>query len=216
MVEKEVGASIKCLDRGREFNSIEFDQFCRKNGIKRQLITSYTPQQNGVAERKNRMVTNLVRAMFTGKQVPKTFWPEAVKWAMYVLNRSPMVAVKDMNPEEAWSGRKPSVEHFHVFGCVAHVHVPDAKRTKLEDKNLRYVLLGVSSESKGYRLYDPIAERIVVSRDVTFEEGKQQEWESDSKRNQLDDLEWDDREESKQGEEIDQAHAKTEYGIELE
>lgn len=88
LVEKEVDESIKCLrtDRGGEFNSVEFDQYCKENGIKRQLTTDYTPQQNGVVERKNRTVMNLVRAMLAGKQVPKTFWPEAVNWAVYVLN----------------------------------------------------------------------------------------------------------------------------------
>ncbi|XP_073264776.1 uncharacterized protein [Populus alba] len=60
--------------------------------------------------------------------LPKTFWPEAVKWTFYVLNRCPTLAVKNITPQEAWSGVKPSVEHFRVFGCLAHVHVPAAKR----------------------------------------------------------------------------------------
>lgn len=121
LVEKETGQFIKCLrtDRGGEFNSEKFNEFCKENGIKRQLTTAYTPQQNGVAERKNRTVMNLVRSMLSDKKVPKTFWPEAVNWTMYVLNRCPTFAVRDMTPEEAWSGDKPSVEHFRVFGCVA-------------------------------------------------------------------------------------------------
>jgi len=61
-----------------------------------------------------------------------------------------------MTPEEAWSGEKPSVDYFRVFGCVRHVHIPDAKRNKLEDKSVSCVLFGVSSESKGYRMFDPI------------------------------------------------------------
>ena len=72
------------------------------------------------------------------------------------MNRSPTLAVKDMTPEEAWSGEKPSVDYFRVFGCVRHVHIPDAKRNKLEDKSVSCVLFGVSSESKGYRMFDPI------------------------------------------------------------
>ena len=118
---EETGQFIKCLrtDRGGEFNSEKFNEFCKENGIKRQLTTAYTPQQNGVAERKNRTVMNLVRSMLSDKKVPKTFWPEAVNWTMYVLNRCPTFAVRDMTPEEAWSGDKPSVEHFRVFGCVA-------------------------------------------------------------------------------------------------
>ena len=78
---------------------------------------------------------------------------------MYVLNRSPTVAVKNVTPEEAWSGVKPTIEHFRVFGCVAHVHVPNAKRTKLNNKSLECVLLGFSDESKGHKLYDPVSKR---------------------------------------------------------
>lgn len=75
-------------------------------GIKRQLTTAYTPQQNGVSERKNRTIMNMVRCLLAGRNVPKTFWPEAVKWATYVLNRNPTLSVKDVTPEEAWSDKK--------------------------------------------------------------------------------------------------------------
>lgn len=196
LVEKETGLFIKCLrtDRGGEFNSEEFNEFCKQNGIKRQLTTAYTPQQNGVAERKNRTVMNIVRSMLSEKKIPKNFWPEAVNWTMYVLNRCPTLAVKNITPEEAWSGVKPSVEHFRVFGCVGHVHVPDARRTKLENKSLSCVLLGVSEESKAYRLYDPISKKIVISRDVIFEEERQWDWDASYEEQLLMDLEWSDDE----------------------
>ena len=96
-----------------------------------------------------------------------------MNWTIYVLNRSPTVAVKNVTPEEAWSGVKPSMEHFRVFGCVAHVHVPDARRTKLDNKSSECVLLEFSEETKGYRLYDPMAKKVVTSRDVVFEEDRQ-------------------------------------------
>lgn len=137
LVENEASSSIKCLrtDRGGKFNSEEFNEFCKEHGIKRQLTAAYTPQQNGVAERKNRTVMNLVRSMLSEKKMPKFFWPEAVNWATYVLNKSPTLAVKNVTPQEAWSGIKPSVDHFRVFGCVSHVHIHDEKRTKLASKN---------------------------------------------------------------------------------
>jgi transposase InsO family protein len=101
MVEKETGLFVKCFhtDRGGEFNSNEFNDFCKQSGIKRQLTTAYTPQHNGVAERKNRTVMNMVRSMLSDKNIPKTFWPEAVNWTIYVLNRCPTLAVKDVTPE---------------------------------------------------------------------------------------------------------------------
>lgn len=72
-----------------------------------------------------------------------------MNWTIHVLNRSPTLAVKNMTPEEAWSGYKPSVNHFRVFGCISHVHVPDNKRVKLDDKSSKCILLEVSEESKG-------------------------------------------------------------------
>jgi len=88
----------------------------------------------------------MVRSMLATRNVPKVFWPEAVVWATHVLNRGPALPVKDMTPEEAWSGVKPSRQHFRVFGCIAYVHVPDSQRRKLDDKSTKCILLGLSGE----------------------------------------------------------------------
>ena len=158
-IEKEIDTSIRGLrtDRGGEFTSNEFFEFCATNGIYRQLIATYTPQQNGVAERKNRTIMNMVRSLLTSRQVPKTFWPEAVNWVIHILNRSPTLAIHNKTLKEAWSGTKPYVAHFRVFGCVSYAHVPDNKRTKLDSQSLKCVLLGINKESKAYRLYDPLS-----------------------------------------------------------
>ncbi|GAA0147366.1 hypothetical protein LIER_07086 [Lithospermum erythrorhizon] len=103
LVEKEPGKNIKYLrtDRGGEYLSSDFNAYCNEHGIKRQLTNPYTPQQNGVAERRNRTVMNMVRAMLSAKNMPKTLWPEDVNWTFYILNRCPTLAVKDMTPQEA-------------------------------------------------------------------------------------------------------------------
>ncbi|GAA0159622.1 transmembrane signal receptor [Lithospermum erythrorhizon] len=178
MVENDANAKIKCLrtDRGGEFNSAEFDEYCKTNGIKRHLTTAYTPQQNGVAERKNRTLMNMVRSMMSGKNMPKKFWPEAVNWSCYVLNRCPTSSVEGMTPQEAWSGNKPSVEHLRIWGCLAHVHVPKPGRVKLDDRSKTCIFLGLNEGTKGYRLFDVQTERVVISRDVLFEEDKQWNW----------------------------------------
>lgn len=148
-VETDKETSIKGLrtDQGGEFTSQNFNDFCAAHGIHRQLTASYTPQQNGVAERKNRTIMNMVRCMLISKQVPKTFWPEAVNWAVHILNQSPTLVVRNKTPEEVWSGSTPSVAHFRVFGCLSYAHIPDSKCTKLEVKSLKCVRLGVSDES---------------------------------------------------------------------
>ena len=206
-VEKESGLVIKCLrtDRGGEFTSGEFNEYCKINGIKRQLTNAYTPQQNDVAERKNRTVMNMVRCLLTEKGIPKTFWPEAVNWSIHVLNRSPTLAVENVTPEEAWSGAKPSVGYFRVFGSIGHVHIPDVRRTKLADKSYCCVLLGISEESKGYRLYEPISKRVVVSRDVVFEEDKKWEWDKSLEDQILLNLEWGDKEEDENEQSVSSA-----------
>jgi transposase InsO family protein len=192
LIEKESGNSIQCLrtDRGGEYLSNAFNEFCSMEGIKRQLTAAYTPQQNGVSERKNMTLLNMVRSMINAKKVPKQFWPEAVKWATYVMNRSPTLNVKNMTPEEAWSGVRPSVHFFRVFWCICHVHIHDNQRKKLDNKSKKCVLLGVSEESKAYKLYDPVDKKIIISRDVVFEESKAWEWnksqKSDNKLNQND------------------------------
>lgn len=81
-----------------------------------------------------------------------------------------------MTPEEVWTGRKPVVDHFRIFGCLAYAHVPDQKRGKLDEKSVKYVLLGVSEESKAYRLYNPVTQKIIISRDVVFDEGSSWNW----------------------------------------
>jgi transposase InsO family protein len=185
-VENEVERTIKTLqtDRGGEFCSKEFQVFCDEHGIQRQLTAAYTPQQNGVSERKNRTILNMVRCLLTHMSVPKDFWPEAVKWSIHVLNRSPTFAVQNMTPEEAWSGRKPSVDYFRVFGCIAYAHVPDAKRKKLDDKGVKCIFLGISEHSKAYKLLNPITRKIVISRDVVFMEDSTWNWSEQSANQQ--------------------------------
>lgn len=136
---------------------------------------------------------NLVRSILSDKKVPKNFWPESVNWTIYVLNRSPTLVVKNVTPYEAWKEVKPFVKHFRFFGCVAHSYVPDARRSKLEDKSFVCVLLGVSEESKGYRLYNHMTKKIVIKRDVVFEEEKLWNWDVSYEEHILMDLECGDK-----------------------
>ena len=170
--EKKSGYALKVLrtDRGGEFLSKEFISFCEEHGIHRQLTASYSPQQNGVAERKNRSLVEMAKSMLKAKELPNNFWAESVHTAAYILNRSPTSSLHDMTPFEAWNGWKPKVNHFKVFGCLAYVHVPSQKRQKLDDNSMKCIFIGYSIESKAYRFYDPLTKRLVVSRDVVFDE----------------------------------------------
>ncbi|KAF7112931.1 hypothetical protein RHSIM_RhsimUnG0178000 [Rhododendron simsii] len=90
--------------------------------------------------------------------------------------KSPTLAVQNMTPEEAWSGQRPAVDHFRIFGCVAYAHIPDQKRKKLDDKGEKCIFLGVSDQSKAYKLYNPITKKILISRDVIFDEAQTWPW----------------------------------------
>ncbi|CAL2238396.1 unnamed protein product [Prunus armeniaca] len=176
-----VEKTIKVLrtNRGGEYNSKAFENFFTIHGVRRQLTVAYTPQQNGVAERKNHTILNMVRSMQTKSCIPKSFWPEAVNWGIHILNRSPTFVVRDLTPEEAWSGRKPAVGYFKVFGCIAYARIPDEKMKKLDDKGEKCVFLGTSEVSKGYKLFNPLSKKIIISRDVVFDEEKTWNWSDD-------------------------------------
>jgi len=81
-----------------------------------------------------------------------------------------------MKPEEAWSGRKPVVDHFKIFGCIAYAYIPNAKRKKLDDKGEKYVFLGINEGSKAYKLFNPLIKKIVTSRDIVFDEENTWDW----------------------------------------
>ncbi|CAJ2639943.1 unnamed protein product [Trifolium pratense] len=125
---------------------------------------------------------DMVRCMLKAKQIPKEFWAEAVATAVYILNRCPRKSVREKTPEEAWSGRRPSIRHLRVFGCIAYAHVPDQLRKKLDDKGERCIFFGYSPNSKAYKLYNPETKKVIISRDVTFDEGGMWNWSSKSQK----------------------------------
>ncbi|MCO5602592.1 hypothetical protein L7F22_056726 [Adiantum nelumboides] len=170
MVENEIGCKVQTLrtDRGGEYMSGAFKDFLGKKGIKHQCTMPYTPQQNGVAERKNRSLIEMARCMLKAKSLPHKLWMEAVACATHVLNRCPTRALQTITPYESWYDRKPSVSYLRVFGCFAYAHIPQQLRGKLDDKAVKCTFVGYSSGSKGYRFYNPATNKIFESRDVIF------------------------------------------------
>lgn len=182
MAEKQIGNYVQCLrsDGGGEYFSTDFNNFLKNHGIQRQFSCTYTSHQNGVAERKNRHIAEIARALMSEKNMPHSYWAEAVSTAVYIMNRTPTAAVHDMTPEEKFSRRKPDLAHLKVFGCIAYVHVPDELQTKLDPKAEKCVFIGYSLEQKGYKSYNPITHKLRVSRDVIFDE--MASWYADAKQ----------------------------------
>ncbi|GJV66999.1 zinc finger, CCHC-type containing protein, partial [Tanacetum coccineum] len=155
MVEESSGYKIKTLrtDREGEFTSKDFASFCEESGIKRHMTTPYSPQQNGVVERQNRTIMEMARSLL--KSLP------------------------DITPYEAWFGKKPSLEHLKVFGCVVFARSIGVHIRKLDDRGKKMVYFGVEDGTKGNRLYDPQDMKLRVSHDVVFDE-KEEDVMSDS------------------------------------
>ena len=173
-VTVEKGKMIKEFhsDGGGEFTSTKLLDYFKEKGISVSTTVKHTPQHNGIAERANRTIFEMARSMLYHAGLPLYFWGEAVLHAVYVRNRCITSASPDGTPEEQWSGTKPSVKHIRVFGCDCYVHVPDSERTKMEPKAKKGIMLGYDETKNGYRVYDIESHKMVISRDVQFDENK--------------------------------------------
>ncbi|KAG9458307.1 hypothetical protein H6P81_002815 [Aristolochia fimbriata] len=172
-VENQLGRTIKILksDRGGEYTSDLFDEFCKANGICHQFTLPYTPQQNGVAERRNRTLLEMVRCMLNHSMLGTQFWGEALDTATYILNRVLCKTTKT-TPYELWTGRSLDLSHLRVWGSGAHVNVPYQNRGKLDPKTIKCNFIGYSSHSKGgYRFvvhHSNGSVGVIESRDAYF------------------------------------------------
>ncbi|KAG6509698.1 hypothetical protein ZIOFF_027698 [Zingiber officinale] len=140
LAENQSGCWIKTLrtDRGGEFLSRPFLDYCQHKGIQRQLAV-----------------------------------------------QSPTKAVRDKTPYEAWHRRKPVVNHLKVFGCIGYALTPYQGREKFDEKGEKLIFIGYSDESKGYRLYNPNIDKLVLSRDVIFDEHTAWKWQEESSMTQM-------------------------------
>ncbi len=170
MVEKEKGVSIKCLrsDGGGEYFSNEFSEYLKEHGIQRKYSCSYSPQQNGVVERKNRHIVEITHAMLNEKNLPNYFWAEVLATVVYIMNRTPITTIHGMTLKEKFTGKKPDVLHLRVFGSIAYVHIHDEKRSKVNLKAKKCIFIRYSLEQN--RCFNLAIQKLQVNRDVVFDE----------------------------------------------
>ena len=140
--------------------------------MKRQLTVPYTPQQNAVVARKNRSIVGATRAMLHDQSLPFFLWAEACSTAVYVLNRGLHRALGSKTLEETFTGKVPEIGHFWIFGRLTYSHVPSEKRTKLEATCERGIFVGYDETLKTFWIYLLAQRKIVVRREVKFEEEK--------------------------------------------
>ncbi len=104
------------------------------------------------------------------RRIRQIFWAETIVTIVYIMNQTPTTIVHGMTFEEKFTGKKLDVSHLKVFGCIAYVHVLDEERSKLDPKVEKCILIGYSSEQKGYRCFNPSTRNLQVSKDVVFDE----------------------------------------------
>lgn len=171
-IEKQTGKQIKTLrtDNGGEYVSNAFDQFLKKNGIKHLMTIAYTPEQNGVAERMNRTLTEKAKTYLFDADLPKIFWAEAIM-AAYVVNRMPCKRLMNKDkqtPEECFTNKKFDLSDLKLFGSKVMVLKPKQKRSKFDENSTKMVFVSYDDCVKGYRCVNIKTRKITISRNVRF------------------------------------------------
>ena len=157
-------------DNGSEFKNLQVEEFLEEEGIKHEFSAPYTPQQNGVVERKNRTLIDMARTMLGEFKTPECFWSEAVNTACHAINRVYLHRLLKKTSYELLTGNKPNVSYFRVFGSKCYILVKKGRNSKFAPKAVEGFLLGYDSNTKAYRVFNKSSGLVEVSSDVVFDE----------------------------------------------
>jgi hypothetical protein len=176
LVKNQSGTQIQNLrtDQGTEYTGETLKTvttFLEDNGITHETTSAYSSSSNGIAERMNRTLMNMVWPMLLKSKIPAPFWAEALNTAVKIRNRLPTSSLPDhISPHQAWFGIVPTIDYFRQFGCTAYVTIHKLKH-KVDTRALEGCLLGYKGTTQ-YRVLIPDADpaKIVTSRHVTCAE----------------------------------------------
>ncbi|GJZ44049.1 ribonuclease H-like domain-containing protein [Tanacetum coccineum] len=173
-IENQLNQKVKTIisDNGTEFKNKEVIKFCGIKEIKRKYSNARTPQQNGVAERKNRTLIEAARTMLADSFLPNTFWAEAVSTACYVLNRVLVTKPHNKTPYELLTGKIPIISYIRPFGCHVTILNTIDHLGKFAGKSDEGFLVGYSLQSKAFRVYNLETKRVEENLHITFLENK--------------------------------------------
>jgi hypothetical protein len=156
-------------DNVSEFKNLQVEEFIEEEGIKHEFSAPYTPQQNGVVERKNRTLIDMARTMLGEYKTPEQFWLEAVNTACHAINRLYLHRLLKKTSYELLTGNKPNVSYFRVFGSKCYILVKKGRHSKFAPKAVEGFLLGYDSNTT-YRVFNKSLGLVEVSSDVVFDE----------------------------------------------
>ncbi|GJU31144.1 putative ribonuclease H-like domain-containing protein [Tanacetum coccineum] len=169
---KDLKVKIIRCDKGGEFRNREMDEFCSKKGIKREFSNARTPQQNGVAERRNMTLIEAARTMLVDAKLPVTFWAEAVNTACYVQNRVLVNKSLNKTPYELFNGRSPAIGFLRPFGCHVMILNTLDHLGKFDAKGDEGYFVGYSLNSKAFRVFNKRTNKIEENLHVDFLENQ--------------------------------------------
>ncbi|GJS64329.1 putative ribonuclease H-like domain-containing protein [Tanacetum coccineum] len=174
LIENQLNKKVKGIrcDNGTEFKNAKLIELCGEKGIKRDYSNPRTPQQNGVAERKNRTLIEAARTMLADSKLPTMFWTEAVSTACYVLNRVSITNPHNKTPYQLISGKVPQIGHLKPFGCQVTILNTSDHLGKFEGKADEGYLVGYAPNSKAYRVYNLTHKRVEETMNLRFLEDK--------------------------------------------
>ncbi|GKA79674.1 ribonuclease H-like domain-containing protein [Tanacetum coccineum] len=173
-IENQLNQKVKTIrcDNDTEFKNRDIIEFCGSKGIKREYSNARTPQQNGVAERKNMTLIEAARTMLADLFLPNTFWAEAVSTACYVLNRVLVTKPQNKTPYELITGKIPIISYIRPFGCHVTILNTIDHLGKFDGKSNEGFLVGYSLNSKAFRVYNLETKRVEENLHITFLENK--------------------------------------------
>jgi transposase InsO family protein len=171
MMKNRFNIYIKTLrtDGGGEFTSNEFENWLESRGIHHEKTNAHTPEQNGVCEKLQHVLTQMAKTMLSSSKLPKNMWAEAMATATTIKNMSPSTYLQGKTPFEVWHKREPNLAKVRTFGCAAYVHVPKCQRTKLQKEAVAGRFIGFARNQPGFKVLLPSG-KIIVSKDVRFDE----------------------------------------------
>jgi transposase InsO family protein len=170
-VKNEFETTIKKIrsDNGSEFKNTRIEDLCDDLGIGHQFSPTYTPQSNGVVK-KNRTLIDMARSILSEYNVSRSFWSEAINTACYCSNRLYCHGKLGKTPYELLNGRKPNIAYFRVFGYKCYILKKGTRLSKFENKCDEWFLLGYSTTSKAYRVWNLTNGTLEEVHDVKFDE----------------------------------------------
>ncbi|XP_071740258.1 uncharacterized protein [Rutidosis leptorrhynchoides] len=169
LIKNQFNKTVKVItsDNGTEFVNNKMNNFIKLNGIVHQTSCAYTPQQNGIAERKHRHLLNVARALMFQWGLPLNMWSDYILIACYLINMTPSSVLSGKTPYECVFKKDPSLSHLRCFGCLCYATVLNPEN-KFSSRSFKCVLIGFGNVQKGYKLLNLVNRSVLFSRDVRF------------------------------------------------